>query len=105
MAAAAEYESCRTTDQGINHGVVDLTYLRAVPVYSSVSMKNIRQIITENIRRRGWLILYTHDIELSPSLYGCTPQMFRDTLSLAMASGAEILSVANAVKRFRLLSS
>ncbi len=103
QAAAASYESCRTSDQGINYGKIDLSYLRAIPLYSRTPLNRIKRLLAENVRRKGWAILYTHDVDPHPSPYGCTPQYFRDALAVAVASGAEILTVRDAVRRMKLV--
>ena len=103
QAAARGYETCRTTDQGINSGVVDLAYLLAIPVYSSRPLRELERIVADNVKRKGWAILYTHDVAPRPSPFGCTPQYFREVLSIAIASGADILTVARAVRRFAIV--
>jgi len=100
---ASSFESCRTVQCGINRNPVDLGFLLANPVYSHLPASELQRRIEENVNQAGWLILYTHDVSPQPSVYGCTPAYFRDILRAAIASGASILTVAEAVSRFRLL--
>jgi hypothetical protein len=94
------YRTCRTIEPGINRDPTDLGFLRANPVYSRPSIDRVKKLIQRNERDRGWLILYTHDVRDNPSPYGCTPRDFREVLECAARSGAEILSVSEAAKRF-----
>lgn len=94
------YDSSRTIEPGINADPVDLGFLRANRVYSTSSAHKLQEMIRANVRRNGWLILYTHDISLHPSPWGCTPEQFRAVVASAAGSGAEILAVGDATKRF-----
>lgn len=101
---AATYDSCRTVECGINHGPVDLGFLRANPVYTCHPISELQRRIAENTEQAGWLILYTHDVGPQPSPVGCTPKYFRDVLLAAIASGARILTIEEAVGSFRVQS-
>jgi hypothetical protein len=94
------YDSSRTIEPGINCDPVDLGFLRANCVYSTSPSHKLREIIRVNERRRGWLILYTHDIDGRPSPWGCTQEQFRAVVAWAANSDAEILSIGDATKRF-----
>lgn len=95
------YDSCRTVEHGINRNPVDLGFLRANPVYSTRPIGELQRLVEENVEQAGWLIFYTHDVSHQPSAVGCTPAYFREILSSALASGASIMTVAEAVSRFR----
>jgi len=99
---ASTYDSCRTVEHGINRSPVDLAFLRANPLYSRNPISDVHRLIAENAKQAGWLILYTHDVSPQPSEVGCTPSYFRDTLGSAVASGARIMTVAEAVSQFQL---
>ena len=94
------YDTCRTIEPGINSDPIDLGYLRANSVYSRLPIGNVMEAIQQNTRQKGWLILYTHDVTDTPSIYGCTPRYFRDVLGCVLDSGADVLTVAQARKRF-----
>lgn len=97
---AVDYETCRTVSLGINFDRIDLAYLRAFPVYSSRPIRQLKDLIDRNARRKGWAILYTHDVSRNPSPWGCTPEYFQEALSIVADSGATVLTVAEAVSRF-----
>ncbi len=99
-AASSAYDTCRTIEPGINRDPVDLGFLRANRVYSHAGMGPVKELISHITEDNGWLILYTHDVERGHSVYGCTPEDFDEVVRCAVASGAELLPVAEAAKRF-----
>jgi peptidoglycan/xylan/chitin deacetylase (PgdA/CDA1 family) len=99
-ALGAVYRTCRTIESGINLDPIDMGFLHANPVYSSTNMENLRALIRHNEEKKGWLILYTHDVTAEPSRWGCTPKRFREVVQCAVQSGAEILPIGAAAERF-----
>jgi peptidoglycan/xylan/chitin deacetylase (PgdA/CDA1 family) len=96
------YLSARTTVEGVNHDEIDLLRLRAVRVYDRLdNLSDLADRIERNTRIGGWLIFYTHDVSDSPSAYGCSPSLLGKVAHLAKASGADILTVREALKRVR----
>ncbi len=96
----SSYDSCRSIAWGVNLEPTDLAYLRANPIYSRYGTGQIQQLIKSTVEKNGWLILYTHEICAKPSPYGCTPEQFAEVLQYVSESGAEVLSVHEAVRRF-----
>src|SRR5271157_2316368 len=101
-AAARIYRTCRTIEPGVNRDPVDLAFLRAYRIYSARGIQGLRQVIRRNQEDNGWLVLYTHDVGIDPSAYGCTPLDFREIVRTVVDSGAEILPVAKGAGRFQL---
>ncbi len=96
------YLSARTTVEGINSGEIDRLRLRAVRVYDRLdNFSDLAERIEQNTRIKGWLIFYTHDVSDRPTDYGCSPSLLRNVARLAKDSGAEILTVREALKRIR----
>jgi peptidoglycan/xylan/chitin deacetylase (PgdA/CDA1 family) len=104
-ALGSTYESCRTIEPGLNCDPVDLAYLRANRVYSRWGISGLKQAIRSNLERNGWMILYTHDVAENPSGYGCTPVEFREILRFAVESGADVLTVGEAAKRYAAVAT
>lgn len=94
------YDTCRSIAWGINVDPVDLSYLRADPIYSRYGVEPVRKLVAENVERNGWLILYTHSITPNPSRYDCTPDEFGEVLRFVAESGAEVVTIREAVSRF-----
>jgi peptidoglycan/xylan/chitin deacetylase (PgdA/CDA1 family) len=99
------YDTCRSIEWGINSDPVDLGFLRANPIYSRLAIKTLKQLIHANRQAKGWLVLYTHDVSINPSSYGCTPEYFEGVLRCALESGADVLTIRDAASRYGLCSS
>ena len=97
----ASYDTCRSTEPGINVDPVDLSFLRANPIYSRFDIQGLKHLIRDNARVNGWLVLYTHDVTESPSPYGCTAGYFHQVLDSALESGAEVVTIRDAFVQFR----
>jgi len=54
-------------------------------------------LIAENLKRKTWLIFYTHDVRENPSPYGCTPELMEQTVSCAVRSGCRVLTIQEAL--------
>ena len=94
---SANYDTCRSTEPGINVDPVDLSFLRANPIYSRFDIQGLKQLIHDNARVNGWLVLYTHDVTEIPSPYGCTPAISEILESASGESGAEIVKIRDAI--------
>jgi len=101
-ALGCMYTTCRTIEPGVNRDPADLAFLRAFRVYSTSGLRGLHEVIRRNQDENGWIVLYTHDVGTSPSAYGCTPIEFREMVRCAVDSGADVLPVTEAAKRFRL---
>ncbi|RYZ20556.1 MAG: hypothetical protein EOO16_16255 [Chitinophagaceae bacterium] len=93
------FTSARSILPGINTGEIDLNLLKANKLYEHLPVENALKLIKENSEKKGWVIFYTHDVQASPSQYGCTPAYFKKVLKAAIESGAEIVTVKEALKK------
>jgi peptidoglycan/xylan/chitin deacetylase (PgdA/CDA1 family) len=92
--------SCRGIFPGLDGPVVDLNLLHANSLYGADERFTAAEsLIQENARQNSWLIFYTHDVQQEPSPYGCTPRLFERVVACAIKSGAEILTVASALRK------
>jgi len=95
--AARHFLCCRGGGQTFNTGETDLNYLAAFFLEKSRdNPRAIADLIDANRRARGWLVLATHDVDSSPTPFGCTSALFTETVQRAIDSGARILPVAAA---------
>jgi len=86
--------SSRSIIPGLNGPDVDLNLLRANRLYGDAdTSQQAQDLISENVKQKGWLIFYTHDVRPNPSEYGCTPALFEFAVSHAAKSGSRILTV------------
>jgi peptidoglycan/xylan/chitin deacetylase (PgdA/CDA1 family) len=93
------FDCCRGGGQAFNTGRVDLNLLKA---FFLEKVKNdekiVKDLIDKNRDARGWLIFATHDIDDSPSPYGCTTPFFQCIVEYSIKSGAKILPVSEALR-------
>jgi peptidoglycan/xylan/chitin deacetylase (PgdA/CDA1 family) len=90
--------SCRGIWQGFNGPEVDLNLLRANSLYGgSYNNDRVEALILENERQKSWLIFYSHDVQDTPSRFGCTPALLEFAVSFASQRTARILTVADVV--------
>ena len=97
--AAASFASTRLTTGGIQTESADLNGLRAQKLYShSLMEESLVEMLQATARSRGWLILYTHDVESDPSVWGCTPQLLSFAVRTALEFGCRVLPVNHAIR-------
>jgi len=91
--------------QAFNVGTTDLNYLSAYFLEKGRDHPEaVKDLIEQNRRARGWLILATHDVCKDPSPFGCTPEFFEHIVQYAVDSGARILPVVQAWEALRASS-
>ncbi len=86
------FRSCRGIFGGAHSGCVDTTLLHACKLYSD-TVPQARRTIDLTARTTGWLILFTHDVDLKPTPYGISPADFRCVVEYARKSGCLLLTV------------
>jgi len=88
---------CRGGGQTFNAGTADLNYLSAYFLEKTRDNPDaVINVIDQNRRARGWLIFATHDVNETPTPYGCTPKFFEDIVKFAVNSGSRVLPVMQA---------
>lgn len=96
--AGKHFVCCRGGGQDYNSGMIDLNLLKAyfVDKRNRDDRDGILLTVRKNLDNNGWLIIGTHDIDESPSPYGCTPKLFEDLVLFSLRSGARIVPVNDA---------
>ncbi|MDH3663394.1 MAG: polysaccharide deacetylase family protein [Alphaproteobacteria bacterium] len=90
---ARHFELLRGIRTGINQGLCDLAHLRANELAGPSTIERALALVEENLRRKGLLIFFTHDVADPPSNHGCRPADFEKVVSAAVASGARIMTM------------
>ncbi|MBQ1541007.1 polysaccharide deacetylase [Caulobacter sp. CCUG 60055] len=89
--------------RGLHHGLiedgVDLNQAPAVGVEGADGEAVAARWIETAAARRGWLILYTHDVCETPSAWGCTPAALARLIAAASARGLDIVTAAEGLRR------
>ena len=97
----SKFCSCRGIYPGINGPDVDLNLLRANSLYGGIDqLARAESLLSENARRSGWLIFYTHDVQSTPSPFGCTPSLLDSVVALTLEKGFRILTVGEVIRQF-----
>jgi len=92
--ALNDLASVRSIFPGINGPEVDLNLLLANRIYGDLDgVQPLLDLIAENVRQRGWLIFYTHDVRPNPSEYGCTVALFDKVVSESVSRGSRIRTI------------
>jgi peptidoglycan/xylan/chitin deacetylase (PgdA/CDA1 family) len=96
--AVGRFSSSRGVDAGLNRGRLDLGQLKAVGLEASKrGITSVEQFVTQAAQQGAWLLVYTHDVQSSPSGFGCRPEELDRLLSSARNAGLEILPVKAAL--------
>jgi len=96
------YDSCRATMAGVNADVADLGVLKCNPLeQTSIGRQGVSRLITETVRRNGWLLFACHDVSDVPSQYGVRPEFLNFALRSALAAGCRLVTVAQALRILR----
>jgi peptidoglycan/xylan/chitin deacetylase (PgdA/CDA1 family) len=89
--------------RGLHHGLIevgtDLNQAPAVGIEGPDGEAVAHAWIDRAAARRGWLILYTHDVVEPPSPFGCTPAALQRLIEHALAAEAEVVTVAEGARR------
>jgi peptidoglycan/xylan/chitin deacetylase (PgdA/CDA1 family) len=100
LLLSRRFTTCRGVQDGVNSGLVDLSQLNAIGLEQGWwEPAVIEREVEAAVRRRGWIIFFTHDVSDSPSEYGATPEMLDHALSCVRGAGIELLPVKDAVAR------
>ena len=82
-----EMHNCRGIYPGLNGSVVDVSLLKANPLYGDRELvEDVYRMVHSAAELGGWLSFYTHDVRCSPSAYGCTPALLESAKKIARAA-------------------
>jgi peptidoglycan/xylan/chitin deacetylase (PgdA/CDA1 family) len=100
------FGSCRGGGQDLNKEFVDMNLVKSffLDRRTGIKLKDIKKIIDDNLRCKGWLVFSTHDVDNNPSPYGCTIEFFEKIVAYAVGSGAFLLSVGKACEKIQRCS-
>lgn len=90
----------RGVKPGLNRGTIDLHMLKACGLQDNEGgTASAKSGLTTLSEQSGWQIIFTHDVRENPSPWGVTPAAFETLLDDIAASGAEVLTVGEMVRR------
>lgn len=89
--------------RALHHGLIedgtDLNQAPAVGVEGPDGEAAASAWLERAIERRGWLILYTHDVGHTPSPWGAEPGALERLLDRALNAGADVVTVSEGCRR------
>lgn len=95
---ARHYEMARGGGQTFNSQSTDFSFLKAFFIEQSRdNLDAIKQTVDAAVAANGWLIFATHDVEPTPTQFGCTPGLFKHVVEYVSSSGAKVLPVGQAL--------
>ena len=81
---------------------IDLNQIRSNRLYAGADFEKIMSQISRIKDKPGWLPIFTHDIRDNPSIFGCTPEQMKQVIKAVKQSGAQVLTMADAVEQMEL---
>ena len=101
-ALAGKFKGARGIRSRESREDIDLNQIRANRLYAGADFEKLLGQIERAKDLPGWLPIFTHDVRDNPSQYGCTPQQMRRVIDAVKALGAEVLTMAEAIKHMEL---
>ena len=98
------YACGRTVWPGVNRNLIDLAALLAVPLRRSSSFNEISAYINSVALHGGWLIFYTHDVQSSPSTWGCTEALLEKVCHACLQHDIPVIPVTQALNMAKSLN-
>lgn len=97
---AKRFFTARGVMPGINSGIVDFAELRAISLtHKGFDLEAVRALIARAVAHSGWLVFFTHDVDVSPTPYGCRPEELQAVIDLLREARIDILPVKAAAAR------
>ncbi len=96
-----EYDGLRGIISGPMIGRVDLNQIQSTPLFTGKCFEEVLHQINGLSGQNAWLTLFTHDVRESPSEWGCTPAEIDTVIAAVKASGAEVLTVSDAITKLK----
>lgn len=98
-ALGARYQVLRALNHGLIENGSDLNQAPAVGIEGPDGEATATGWLARAMRRKAWLILYSHDVADSPTAWGCTPDALTRLIDAAQAGGCDIVTVAEGARR------
>lgn len=101
-ALGGRYRTLRTVQAGLVEDGADANQLPAVGIEGPDGEAAALRWLDRAAERRAWLILYTHDVDQTPSPWGCTPEALGHLIDAALARGFDVVTAAEGARRLGL---
>lgn len=101
-ALGSKFKGARGIRSRESHEDIDLNQIRANRLYAGTDFEKLLGQIERVKDAPGWLPIFTHDVRDNPSPYGCTPAQMRRVIDAVKDSGAQVFTMAEAIKHMEL---
>ena len=99
--ASQHFRSSRITGGSFHVDYADLNELKAERLYQGlITLDRLTALMMDVASKKGWLILYTHDVTPNPSDWGCTENLLDYAIQAALAAGCKVMPVDQAIDYF-----
>ena len=99
--AADRFALARALHPGVVEAGTDLAQAPAVGIEGEHGEAKALHAMDQALRRRAWLILFTHQVEPVVTPYGCTVEALERLVAGALDAGFEVVTVAQGAERMR----
>ncbi|WP_295690433.1 polysaccharide deacetylase family protein [uncultured Maricaulis sp.] len=99
-ALSERFSNLRGVQADINRGAADRNLLKSVPIDGGdAGIDRAVEAAVSLSRHTGWLIFYAHDVQETPTEWGCTPAQLERVCQAIADSGADVLTMREAVRQ------
>jgi peptidoglycan/xylan/chitin deacetylase (PgdA/CDA1 family) len=98
-ALASRFAVLRALHPGVIELGTDLNQAPAVGIEGADGEAVARRWMSEARARDAWVVLFTHDVQPTPSPWGCTGEALARLVDEALASDFEIVTLAEGARR------
>lgn len=95
----ARFTSARGCEPGLAEGRIDLAQLPANALFGDDAHKRAMKLLEQALRRKAWLIFYTHDVSVRPTQWGASTALLERVAAAAYAAGIEMAPVREVAAR------
>jgi hypothetical protein len=81
---------------------VDLNLLKSyfIDKRNNKNISELKNLVDRNIVENGWLIISTHDINDSPSNFGCSIEYFKEIVEYIAHKNISVLNISEVINRY-----
>jgi peptidoglycan/xylan/chitin deacetylase (PgdA/CDA1 family) len=101
-ALAGRFKTLRALHHGLIADGADLNQAPAIGIEGEDGEQVALDWLDKAHQRKAWLILYTHDVSLEPSQWGCTTGALERLVDGALLAGFDVVTVAEGARRIGL---
>ncbi len=88
------FAASRGVRPGLNGGHAEFTNLRAFALEERQKARfDFRELVEQAAKTKAWMIIFTHDVSVNPTPYGCLPADLQSIIGFAKDAGLDVAPV------------